>query len=53
VRDYLRTCGFLALNADLNLFIGKDVSILLYDDNMLVIKKHRDLDTAKVLISQK
>jgi hypothetical protein len=53
VRDYLRTCGFLALNADPNLFVGKGVSILLYVDDMLVVRKRSDVDVAKALIGHK
>jgi hypothetical protein len=53
VRDYLRTCGFLALNADPNLFVGKGVSILLYVDDMLVVGKRSDVDAAKALIGHK
>jgi hypothetical protein len=53
VRDYLRTCGFLASNADPNLFVGKGVLILLYVDDMLVIGKRSDVDTAKALIGHK
>jgi hypothetical protein len=53
VRDYLRTCGFLALNADPNLFVGKGVLILLYINDMLVIKKRSDVNAAKALIRHK
>jgi hypothetical protein len=53
VRDYLRTCGFLASNADPNLFVGKGVLILLYVDDMLVVGKRSDVDAAKALIGHK
>jgi hypothetical protein len=53
VRNYLRTCGFLASNTDPNLFVGKGVSILLYVNNMLIIRKRNDVDTAKALIRHK
>jgi hypothetical protein len=53
VCDYLRTCEFLALNADPNFFMGKGVLILLYINDMLVVRKHSDFDTAKALIRHK
>jgi hypothetical protein len=53
VRDYLRTCGFLASNADPNLFVRRGVSILLYVDDMLVVGKRSDFDAAKALIRHK
>jgi hypothetical protein len=53
VCNYLQTCGFLASNADPNLFVGKGVSILLYINDMLVVGKRSDVDAAKALIKHK
>ena len=53
VREHLQANGFVASNTDPNLFVRRGVLILLFVDDILVIRTRSDVDATKALIGQK
>jgi len=50
VKKFFKSIGLKAADADPNLFIGNEVYILLFVNNMLIIGKRRYLDITKIRI---
>jgi len=50
VKKFFKSIGLILANANPNLFIGNEVYILLFINNMLIIGKHRHLNITKTRI---
>jgi len=50
VKKFFKSIGLKLVDADPNLFIGNEIYILLFVNNMLIIRKHRHLNIMKIRI---
>jgi len=53
VKKFFKSIGLKAANTDPNLFIGNEVYILLFVDNILIAEKRRYLNIIKTRILRK
>ena len=50
VKKFFKSIGLKSVNTDPNLFIGNEVYILLFVDDMLIIRKRQHLNIMKTRI---
>jgi len=50
VKKFFKSIGLKAADTNPNLFIGNEVYILLFVDNMLIVEKRRYLNITKIRI---